>query len=267
MRALLLAALLALPAAAQDSDASGPGTSEPQEVPPEESPRPEPRPDPEDRVEDEPGLAAVDVQDAPEAVADAAPGVWRQLAETEEELARCLARLDALGARYERLEGPVTAEDPDCGIANPVSVSAPAEGVEMSSPVTIRCETAAALGQWTARHLAPAAEALGRGALVRLDHGGGYTCRRRNNAPDGRLSEHSFGNAVDIVAFGFAEGDPIAVEPRAEEGTLAEAYQRAARASSCLYFTTVLGPGTDAAHADHIHADIRQRRGGYRLCQ
>ena len=97
--------------------------------------------------------------------------------------------------------------------------------------------------------------------------GGSYTCRRRNNLPTGKLSEHAFGNAIDIMSFQFEEGDPIPVEPRMDDHTIEEAFQRAVRATSCLYFTTVLGPGANAAHADHLHMDIAQRNGGYRLCQ
>jgi hypothetical protein len=34
-----------------------------------------------------------------------------------------------------------------------------------------------------------------------------------------------------------------------------------------MHFTTVLGPGSDAAHAHHLHVDLARRRGGYRMCQ
>ena len=262
IRAVLLTVILAAPAAAQEAS-------------PDSSPNPAPRPDPEARLdglpEDEGTPPGGETADAEAAVSEeegreAAPGIWEQLAESEERLAACLTRLDELGAGYEQVE-VVKADDPDCGIANPVALSSPAPGVALSTPATLRCDAALAVTLWTQRHLQPAAEALDRGPLVRLDTGPGYTCRRRNNAPDGVLSEHSFGNAIDVLGFSFAEGDPIAVEPREDEGTIAEAFQRTARASSCLYFTTVLGPGTDAAHADHIHADIKERRGGYRLCQ
>jgi hypothetical protein len=81
------------------------------------------------------------------------------------------------------------------------------------------------------------------------------------------LSEHSFGNALDVIGFSFQNGAPIRMEPRADTGTIEEAFQRAVRGGACLSFTTVLGPGTDAAHADHLHLDIRDRDGGYRICQ
>ena len=81
------------------------------------------------------------------------------------------------------------------------------------------------------------------------------------------LSEHAFGNAFDIAAFRFDDGSRFAVEPRADKGDLAEAFQRAVRGAACLYFTTVLGPGANAAHDNHLHLDIKARRGGWRLCQ
>jgi hypothetical protein len=68
------------------------------------------------------------------------------------------------------------------------------------------------------------------------------------------------------MAFHFAEGAAIPVQPREHDGTAAEAFQRTARASACLLFTTVLGPGAPD-HDDHLHLDIEARGSGHRLCQ
>jgi len=35
----------------------------------------------------------------------------------------------------------------------------------------------------------------------------------------------------------------------------AAAFQRALNAAACLYFTTVLSPGSDETHRDHMHLD------------
>jgi len=37
--------------------------------------------------------------------------------------------------------------------------------------------------------------------------------------------------------------------------------------AACARFTTVLGPGSDGYHESHVHLDIIERRGGFRLCQ
>ena len=37
--------------------------------------------------------------------------------------------------------------------------------------------------------------------------------------------------------------------------------------SVCARFSTVLGPGSDWYHEDHIHLDLMERRNNYRICQ
>jgi len=37
--------------------------------------------------------------------------------------------------------------------------------------------------------------------------------------------------------------------------------------SACARFSTVLGPGSDGYHEDHIHLDLMERRNNYRICQ
>ncbi len=197
----------------------------------------------------------------------ARPTVPELLAETEAEFIQCLDDLREIGVVAEPAD-PVRSDDPACGIARPVNVSMAAPDVRLEPAAVMRCATARALGTWVRDFVVPAARLLpDRGELTAIDHGSAYVCRRRNGAADGKPSEHSFGNALDVMGFRFADGPPIPVEPREREGSFAEAFQDAARATACLSFTTVLGPGSDAAHADHLHLDVIERRGGFRLCQ
>jgi hypothetical protein len=39
------------------------------------------------------------------------------------------------------------------------------------------------------------------------------------------------------------------------------------RASACAHFATVLGPGSDSEHAEHVHVDLEPRRNDYKLCE
>jgi Extensin-like protein C-terminus len=48
---------------------------------------------------------------------------------------------------------------------------------------------------------------------------------------------------------------------------IAKDWREALRTSACARFTTVLGPGADSYHDEHIHIDLAERGGGYRLCQ
>jgi hypothetical protein len=38
--------------------------------------------------------------------------------------------------------------------------------------------------------------------------------------------------------------------------------------SACARFSTILGPGSDGYHEDHVHIDLMERRPGrFRMCQ
>jgi hypothetical protein len=92
-----------------------------------------------------------------------------------------------------------------------------------------------------------------------------YVCRPRNNVAGAKLSEHARANAVDIASIGFANHAPVAIGDASADAA-ERRFEQEIREASCRYFTTVLGPGSDAAHATHLHLDMAERRGGYRLC-
>ncbi len=245
MRAALVLICLAGPLLAQD-------------LAPDTSLTPVARPDPEEREE----IVAPDAEDA------LTPPVRVALTETEDAFSACLAELDGFGTVYETRGSVSDPSDSDCGITQPIMVSEIVPGLVLQPDSIMRCETAVALAEWTARIVLPAAEMMGeKGAVTGIDHGSTYICRRRNNLPTGKLSEHSFGNAVDVMGFRFEDGSSLPIEPRADAGTIEESFQRAVRGGACLSFTTVLGPGTDATHDDHLHLDVKARSGGYRICQ
>jgi len=204
---------------------------------PETSETPTARPDPEER-EDHIDVPVEDIPAATPERSDAGdeensgPGVRDVLAEDDATFQACLADLDAFGTVYEPSE-TILDDDPDCGIVRPVTVTEIVPGVGLNPDSRMRCETARALAEWMQVFVIPASDIMGdRGVVTGVDHGSIYVCRRRNNAPDGKLSEHAFGNAIDVMGFRFAEGDPIAIEPRERDGTKAEAFQNAVRASA-----------------------------------
>ena len=132
----------------------------------------------------------------------------------------------------------------------------------------MRCPTALALAAWVQDFVLPAAGRLSdRGALTAIENGSGYICRRRNDQVDGALSEHAFGNAFDVMGFRFEKGPPLRIEHSSPQGSMTDAFQAAVRATACLDFATVLGPGSNAFHDDHLHLDIIARDNGFRLCE
>lgn len=108
--------------------------------------------------------------------------------------------------------------------------------------------------------------------LTEISTGPGFSCRRRNNASTGKLSEHAFGNGVDITGFKFGEELGFTVAASSELQEPQADFQAALRKSACGWFTTILGPGSDGAHGTHLHfdlgrtADLKPGREPYRIC-
>ncbi|WP_121645335.1 extensin family protein [Notoacmeibacter ruber] len=187
------------------------------------------------------------------------------LSPSDEKIAACEKALDLLKVSYEVLE-PI-AGDNECGVARPYNVTE-INGVEVNPSTSITCDAALAMARWVRSVVQPSAAAFGPDVRVSaINHGSTYICRRRNNKPTGKLSEHAKGKAIDVMSFSFEGHKPLPIVPRAGKGTMEEAFQRTVQAGACLQFTTVLGPGSDEYHNDHLHLDVIERSSGYRLCQ
>jgi hypothetical protein len=146
-----------------------------------------------------------------------------------------------------------------CGITDPVRLRE-VDGVKLSTPATIDCETAGALADWIEDVAKPAFRRTG-GGLDRLEIYASYACRKRNNLSSGKLSEHAKGNAVDIGGFVLANGQVVSVLSDWGKGT-AGRILKDIRRGACGIFRTVLGPGSDRYHANHFHFDTARYRSG-----
>lgn len=183
-------------------------------------------------------------------------------AEAREERA-CRRRLEALGVAFEGME-PID-DVGACGVAAPIEVTAVA-GIRVSPPATLSCPMAEALARWAEEAVVPAAERHLDAEPAGLLNAASYVCRTRNNRPGAKLSEHATANALDIAGIVFEEGEAAPVVERSDEKARERRFQRAIRRAACEHFTTVIGPGTNEAHATHFHLDLAERRRGYRLC-
>jgi hypothetical protein len=159
------------------------------------------------------------------------------------------------------LEGPAGCGGPDV-ISLERIILADRTEVAVEPPATLRCETAEAITSFVRQDLAPAAAALGS-SLSAIENFDSYECRGRNRIAGAKLSEHGLANALDIRSIRLRDGR--VVRP-ADSGAPLE-FRVAMKAAACSRFTTVLGPGSDGYHEDHIHVDRIERHGGYRLCQ
>jgi len=135
--------------------------------------------------------------------------------------------------------------------------------VALTPAATLRCTMALAIADWVRTDVAPLAAGLGS-PLTALDNFDSYECRGRNRVVGAQLSEHGRANALDVRGFKLADGRSVGLTDRAVPHEVRETVLQ----SVCARFTTVLGPGSDWYHEDHIHLDLMQRRNSnYRICQ
>jgi Extensin-like protein C-terminus len=87
-----------------------------------------------------------------------------------------------------------------------------------------------------------------------------------NGDPRARISEHAFGNALDIAAFTLADGRKITVKGGWKGLPEEQGFLRDVQGAACGQFTTVLAPGSNAFHYDHIHVDLMRRANNRRAC-
>lgn len=163
------------------------------------------------------------------------------------------------------LQGQVTAsalppiEDGQCKIQSPLSleaVMANGRSIPLSAPVTTDCSLATALPGWIA-DVDAYLKARDDTQIEMVNVGTAYACRNVNNASDGNLSFHAFGNALDVMGFTLEDGRNITVET-AWPGTEEQGSRlvRFAHDAACTRFTTVLGPEANALHYNHLHVDL-----------
>jgi len=177
---------------------------------------------------------------------------WRTQAENV-----CLSRGQVKPSAY--IEARPEISGPGiCGMTHPFKVSALAGGaIPLDKPVTIDCSMIPAVEAWLEEVVQPIALARFGQRVVGLDVFGAYSCRSVDNIAGAQLSEHAFGNAIDVAGFRLADGrDIVIVREWKKTDSQESAFLHEAHAGACQHFTTVLGPGADVFHYNHFHLDL-----------
>ena len=189
---------------------------------------------------------------------------WRTHAENA-----CLAQKRVQPSEWIALANEV--EGPGvCGLTKPFRVTALQGGaVTFNATATLDCPMVAELDAWLADVVQPAAQTRFGQRVAQINSMGSYACRGMNNQRGAQLSEHSFGNALDIGGFVLADGREITLVRdwwRGDEQ--ARAFLMDVHRGSCGHFSTVLSPGSNAFHYNHIHVDLAQHgRSGRSICK
>ena len=183
---------------------------------------------------------------------------------TAENVRQCMAGLTSKSVRFAGL--PDKSFDGGCRIIDTVKL------MDFGTPTTnlgaMTCPLAANFTDWARYAVLPAAKQYLGSEVVRIETMGTFSCRNINGGSSGKLSEHAFGNAVDVSAFILRDGRRVSIldgwRGRPEE----QAFLRRLHQSACRRFGTVLSPDYNSAHANHFHFDMsRSMRNGTSFCR
>jgi hypothetical protein len=150
------------------------------------------------------------------------------------------------------------------GPLNPSAASGP---VAVKPVATLACPIVSALDHWLTETVQPAAQRWFGQRVVEIKQISAYSCRGMNGDPNAHISEHAFGNALDIAAFALADGRHVTVKDGWHGLPEEQGFLRDVEAGACQQFTTVLAPGSNVYHYDHIHVDLMRRASRRLICQ
>ena len=161
---------------------------------------------------------------------------------------------------------PQAAPLPRLGPAQGNSVAAVGP-VAVKPVATLACPIVSVLDRWLADSVQPAAMRWFGQRVVEIKQISAYSCRGMNGNPNAHISEHAFGNALDIAAFTLADGRRISVRDGWKGLPEEQGFLRDVQAAACQHFTTVLAPGSNVYHYDHIHVDLMRRASRRQICE
>jgi hypothetical protein len=139
--------------------------------------------------------------------------------------------------------------------------------VAVTPAATLACPIVSALDQWVTHTVQPSAQRWFGQPVVEIKQISAYSCRGMNGQPGARISEHAFGNALDIAAFILADGRKIVVKKNWNGTPEEQGFLHDVQGGACETFTTVLAPGSNRYHYDHIHVDLMRRASRRLICQ
>ncbi len=156
---------------------------------------------------------------------------------------------------------------PSLGPARTPQMTAAIGPATLTPAATLACPIVSALDRWVSDGVQPAAMRWFGAQVVEIKQISAYSCRGMVGAGGSGVSEHAFGNAIDIAAFTLGDGRRITVQEGWYGTPEEQGFLHDVHLAACDNFTTVLAPGYNAAHYNHIHVDLMRRASGDRPCR
>ena len=139
--------------------------------------------------------------------------------------------------------------------------------VAVKPAATLACPIVSVLDRWLADSVQPAAMRWFGARVVEIKQISAYSCRGMNGNSHAHISEHAFGNALDIAAFTLADGRAFRCKDGWKGMPEEQGFLRDVQAAACQQFTTVLAPGSNVYHYNHIHVDLMRRASRPVICE
>jgi hypothetical protein len=158
-------------------------------------------------------------------------------------------------------------QQPQLGPARKPLTTAAITPAALTPPATLACPIVSALDHWISEGVQPAALRWFGAPVTEIKQISAYSCRGMVGSGGSGISEHAFGNAIDIAGFTFADGRRVAVQDGWHGTPEEQGFLRDVHLAACDHFNTVLAPGYNAAHYNHIHVDLMRRGIGERPCR
>lgn len=137
----------------------------------------------------------------------------------------------------------------------------------VTPPATLACPMISTLDKWIMESVQPAARRWFRQSVVEIKQISAYSCRAMVGSASAHVSEHAYGNAIDIAAFILADGRKVTVKNGWDGAPEETGFLHDVQLAACDRFSTVLGPGYNVYHYDHIHLDLIRRASGHIACR
>jgi hypothetical protein len=139
--------------------------------------------------------------------------------------------------------------------------------VNLTPAATLACPLVSALDRWVSEGVQPAALHWFSAPVVEIKQISAYSCRSMVGAGTSHISEHAFGNALDVAGFILADGRKITVQDGWHGTPEEQGFLHDVQLYACETFSTVLSPGYNVEHYNHIHVDLMRRASGRRPCR
>jgi hypothetical protein len=137
----------------------------------------------------------------------------------------------------------------------------------VTPPATLACPIVSALDRWVSEGVQPAALRWFGAPVSEIKQISAYSCRSMVGAGTSKISEHAYGNALDIAGFILADGRKVTVKDGWRGSPEEQGFLHDVQLAACNSFSTVLAPGYNIYHYDHIHVDLMRRSSGRHPCQ